>query len=195
MQLNIMMNTYEQEQALTDKYGDVVVSQIAATFWDNFKIERVTDRETQIKGVDYYMWKNTTGRSIKIPIDIKFDFYENHNIVLEEYQQYTGVGEESWLHHSGDIYVAYFKIYQRKVYLIKTSDLQKFMETDAYKKRKMFNTNRTVNGKAGAFRNFLPEELPVNRIIPISLMINPFENDQLLSTKSSLLDSVLYRDV
>lgn len=188
------MNTYEAEQALTDKYGDVVVSQIAATFWDGFKVERVTDRETQIKGVDYYMWKDVAGRSIKVPVDIKFDYYENRNIVLEEYQQYEGKGEESWIHHSGDIYVAYFKISQRKVYLMKTSDLQKFIETETYKKRKLFNTNRTVNGKKGGFRNFRPDELPVDRIIPISLMINPFENDKLLETKSSLIDAVLYRD-
>lgn len=187
------MNTYEQEQALTDKYGTIIMNQIAASFWDNFKIERVTDKETQVKGVDYWMWKNTDGRCIKVPVDIKFDFYENSNFAMETHQQYSGIGEQSWVHHSGDIYVAYFKIFQRKVYLIKTSDLQDFMNTDLYKNRKVFETNRKVNGKAGGFKNFLFSELPIDRIIPISLMTNPFETDDLLKTKSSLFDAILYR--
>lgn len=190
-----MMNTYEREQALTDKYGDVVMSQIAATFWDYFKIERVTDRETQIKGVDYYIWKDTTGRCIKVPVDIKYDFYANNNFALETHQQYEGIGEQSWVHHNGDIWVAYFKLFQRKVYLIKTSALQEFMNTDTYKKRKMFETNRKVNGRAGGFKNFRFDELPVDRIIKIDLMINPFETDSLLEVKSSLMDAVLYRNM
>jgi hypothetical protein len=188
------MNTYDHEQALTDKYGTTLMNQIAASFYDKFKIERVTDKDTQIKGVDYYFWKDTNERVIKQKVDIKFDFYENSNMAFEEYQQYSGVGEQSWVHHDGDIYIAYFKIYQRKVYLIKTSALQEFMNTDLYKKRKVFETNRKVNGRAGGFKNFMFSELPVDRIIPISLMINPFENDKLLTTKSSLLDSVLYQN-
>ena len=188
------MNTYEQEQALTDKYGTVIMNQVAATFYDKFCIERVTDRDTQINGVDYYFWKDTDGRVIKQKVDIKFDYYENNNFALETHQQYEGVGEQSWVHHDGDIWVAYFKIAQRKVYLIKTSALQEFMNTDLYKNRKVFETNRKVNGKSGGFKNFRFEELPVDRIIKIELLINPFESDVLLKTKSSLLDSVLYRD-
>lgn len=189
-----MMNTYEQEQALTDKYGTVLMNQIAATFFDKFHIERVTDKETQVQGVDYFFWKDTEVRAIKHKVDLKFDFYENNNMVIEEYQQYQGVGEQSWVHHDSDIWVAYFKIAQRKVYLIKTSALQEFMETETYKKRKMFETNRKINGKAGGFKNFRFDELPVDRIIKVELMINPFESDALLKTKSSLLDAVLYKD-
>lgn len=192
--LNNMMNTYEQESALTDKYGTVIMNQIAATFYDKFKIERVTDKDTQISGVDYFFWKDTEGRAIKHKVDLKFDFYENNNMAFEEYQQYSGVGRESWVHHDGDIWVAYFKIAQRKVYLIKTSALQEFMETETYKNRKMFETNRKVNGVAGGFKNFRFDELPVDRIIKVELMINPFESDALLKTKSSLLDAVLYKD-
>lgn len=189
-----MMNTYDHEQALTDKYGNVIMNNIAATFYDKFKIERVTDKETQVKGVDYFFWKDTEGRAIKHKVDLKFDFYENNNMVLEEYQQYSGVGEQSWVHHDGDIWVAYFKIAQRKVYLMKTSELQEFMKTETYKKRKMFETNRKVNGKAGGFKNFMFSELHVDRIIKIDLMVNPFESDKLLETKSSLMDAVLYKD-
>lgn len=189
------MDTYSQEQALTDKYGTTLMNQIAATFYDKFKIERVTDKETQIKGIDYYFWKDTDERVIKQKVDIKFDFYANNNFACETWQQYSGVGEQSWIHHDGDIYIAYFKIYQRKVYLIKTSALQEFMNTDLYKNRKIFETNRKVNGKAGGFKNFRFEELPVDRIIPISLMANPFENDKLLTTKNSLLDAVLYQNI
>lgn len=188
-----MMNTYEHESALTDKYGTVIMNNIASTFYDKFKIERVTDKETQVKGVDYFFWKDTEGRAIKHKVDLKFDFYENNNMAFEIYQQYSGVGEQSWVHHDGDIFVAYFKIAQRKVYLMKTSELQEFMETETYKKRKMFETNRKVNGKAGGFKNFMFSELPVDRIIKIDLMVNPFESDKLLETKSSLMDAVLYK--
>lgn len=188
------MDTYEHEQLLTDKYGTTLMNQIAATFYDKFKIERVTDKETQIKGIDYYFYKDTNERVIKQKVDLKFDFYENSNFAFETHQQYAGVGEQSWIHHDGDIYIAYFKIYQRKVYLIKTSALQEFMNTDLYKNRKVFETNRKVNGKAGGFKNFMFSELPVDRIIKIDLMVNPFESDDLLTTKSSLLDNVLYRN-
>ena len=186
------MNTYETEQALTDKYGTLIMNQIASSFYDKFKIERVTDKETQVKGIDYFFWKQAEGRCIKQKVDLKFDFYENSNFAFETHQQYTGIGEQSWTYHDGDIYVAYFKIYQRKVYLIKTSALQEFMKTDLYKNRKMFETNRKVNGKSGGFKNFMFSELPVDRIIKIDLAVNPFETDDLLKTKSSLLDSVLY---
>jgi hypothetical protein len=189
-----VMNTYEQEQALTDKYGTLIMNQIASSFYDKFKIERVTDKETQVKGVDYFFWKDTNERVIKQKIDLKFDYYENENFAFETHQQYTGIGEQSWIHHDGDIWVAYFKIYQRKVYLIKTADLQDFMNTDLYKNRKVFETNRKVNGKAGGFKNFRFEELPVDRIIKVDLAVNPFETDDLLRTKSSLFDAVLYRN-
>lgn len=189
------MDTYDHEQALTDKYGTTIMNQVAATFYDKFCIERVTDKETQIKGIDYYFWKDTNERVIKQKVDIKFDFYENSNFAYETHQQYEGVGEQSWIHHDGDIYIAYFKIFQRKVYLIKTSALQEFMKTSLYKNRKVFETNRKVNGKAGGFKNFRFDELPVDRIIPISLMVNPFESDNLLTTKSSLLDAVLYQNI
>lgn len=189
------MDTYSQEQALTDKYGTTIMTQVATTFYDKFYIERVLDKETQIKGIDYFFWKDAANeRVIRQKVDIKFDFYENSNMVFEEWQQYSGVGEQSWIHHDGDIWICYFKIYQRKVYLIKTSALQEFMNTDLYKNRKIFETNRKVNGRAGGFKNFRFEELPVDRIIKIDLMVNPFESDDLLTTKSSLLDSVLYRD-
>jgi hypothetical protein len=189
------MNTYEREQALTDKYGDMIMNQIASSFYDKSNIERVTDKETQVKGVDYYFWKQTANeRVIKQKVDLKFDYWENSNFVFETHQQYTGIGEQSWIYHDRDIWVAYFKIYQRKVYLIKTADLQDFMNTDVYKNRKVFETERKVNGKSGGFKNFKFEELPVDRIIKIDLAVNPFETDNLLETKSSLLDAVLYRN-
>lgn len=188
------MNTYEQEQALTDKYGTLIMNQIASSFYDKFKIERVTDKETQVQGVDYFFWKDTNERVIKQKVDLKFDFYQNSNFAFETHQQYEGIGEQSWIHHDRDIWVAYFKIYQRKVYLIKTSELQNFMSTDVYKNRKVFETNRKVNGKSGGFKNFRFEELPIDRIIKVDLAVNPFETDDLLKTKSSLFDAVLYRN-
>jgi hypothetical protein len=189
-----MMNTYEKEQHITDKYGTVIINQIAATFFDNFNIERVTDRDTQIKGIDYYFWKKTDGRAIKIPVDLKFDFYDNHNFALELFQQYQGAGEESWVHHNGNIYIGYVKIALRRVYLMKLADLQQFMKTETFQKRKSFETNFRINGKPGQFKNFRMEELPVDRIIHISLMINPWETDDILAVKPSLTDAVLYRD-
>ena len=188
------MTTYEKEQYITDRYGTVIMNQIAATFFDSFSIERVTDRETQIEGVDYYFWKKTDSRAIKIPVDLKFDFYDNDNFALELRQQYNGKGEESWVHHDGNIWIGYVKIAKRKVYLMKLADLQLFMKTEKFQKRKTFETNFRINGKSGQFKNFKMEELPIDRIIPISLMINPWETDDIFETKSSLLDSVLYQD-
>lgn len=187
-----MMNTYEREQAFTDRYGEALMRQIAYSFGCT-KYQRVTDKETQVQGVDYFMWKDGCIRTIKQKVDLKIDYYENMNAVIELDQQYTGVGEKSWIEHDGDIWVAYFKVAQRCVYIYKTSDLQKFMETETFKKRKTFETNRKVNGKAGHFKNFLLDELPIHHVVNIEMFYNPFEYDkELLNTKVSLLDGVLY---
>ena len=184
------MNTYETEQAFTDRYGDSLMRCIAASFGlSNFS--RVTDKETQIQGVDYWMWKSAP-RSIKQAVDLKIDYYENENVAFELYQQYEGKGEESWVHHNGDIWVAYVKLAKRQVWIYKTADLQMFMESETFKRRKEFKTNREVNGKKGAFKNFRFNELPIHHIVSIEMFYNPFENDKLLETKKSLLDNVLY---
>lgn len=190
------MNEYQKEQLLTDRYGDTIMHQIAATYFDKHNIERVTDRETQIKGIDYYFSKKTTGRAIKQMVDLKYDTYENENFVFELDTQYIadGIHDASWVNHNGDILIAYFKIYQRKVYIIKLSELQEFMKTELFTKRKVFETNFRINGKPAHFKNFKFEELPVDRIIPISLMQNPFEMDNLLDTKSSTLQGLLYQE-
>lgn len=187
-----MNNTYNIEQAFTDKYGDSFISQVAASFYPNFGIERVVDRETQISGVDYYFWKKAEGRQIKHKVDLKLDFYENDNFALETEQQYTGKGAESWLWHDGNIWICYFKVAQRKCYVYKLSDLQEFTNTDVYKNRKEMKTIRTVNGKAGTFKNFRLDELPIHHIVDISLFVNPFDTDEILKTKRSLPDSYLY---
>lgn len=187
------MNTYENEQAFTDRYGNSLVGMIARSFGCQH-FERVTDRETQIQGVDYWIWKDQTPgrRCIKTPIDLKIDYYENENFAFELDQQYSGVGEKSWIEHNGNIYVAYVKIALRQVWIYKTEDLQKFMNTDCFKCRKVFETNRTVNGKAGHFKNFRLDELPVHHTIDVSFFYNPFEADNLLKTKPSMSDSKLY---
>ena len=189
------MNTYEQEQAFTDRYGVSLMRQVAVSFGcDN--IERVTDRETQIKGVDYYIWKKSTGiRSIKNPVDIKIDYYDNENFAFELDQQYEGVGEKSWIEHSGDIWIAYFKVSLKQVWIYKLSDLQNFMNSSLFKNRATFETNRTVNGKKGHFKNFRYNELPLHHVVDVSLFYNPFTDDRtLLQTKSSLSDEVLYKE-
>lgn len=186
------MTTYETEQAFTDRYGTMLMNQVAASFYDKFNIERVTDKETQIAGVDYFFWKQTEGRVIKQKADVKIDFYENDSFVWELYQQYQGVGRESWINHSSDIWIVYFKVYKRKAFLIKISDLIKFSETELFKKRKVFNTVRKVNGNAGGFKMFRFSELPIDRIVNIDLSYNPFEQDPLLKTKQSLPDYKIY---
>lgn len=189
------MNTYEQEQAFTNVYGDALMRQVAASFGcDN--IERVTDKETQVKGVDYYFWKkSTTMRSVKNPVDIKIDYYDNENFVFELDQQYTGVGEKSWIEHDGNIWIAYFKVSKKQVWIYKLSDLQDFMNSGLFKNRVAFETNRTVKGKKGHFKNFRYTELPLHHVVDVSFFYNPFTDDKaLLQTKSGLLDSVLYRD-
>lgn len=186
------MNTYDNEQLFTDKYGDILMRQVAASFFDKFGIERVTDRETQIAGVDYYFWKQADGRTIKQKADIKLDFYENNNLALETSQQYSGIGEQSWLWHDGEIWIVYFKLYKRRAYIYKLSDLQEFAKTDLFKNRKSMKTIRTVNGKAGTFKNFKLDELPLHHTVNIDLMYNPFEQDPLLKTKQSLPDYKIY---
>lgn len=186
------MNTYNAEQEFTDKYGDILMRCVANSFYDKFNIERVTDKETQVKGVDYFFWKQTDGRVIKQKADIKIDYYVNDNFALELTQQYTGVGEQSWLWHDGDIYIVYFKVCKRRAYIYKLSDLQEFTKTDLFKNRKSMKTIRTVNGKAGLFKNFRLDELPLHHTVNIDLMYNPFESDPLLETKRSLPDSYLY---
>ena len=188
------MNTYEQEQAFTDRYGDSIVNAIAKSFGCQH-IRRVTEKEEQIQGVDYWIWKdaqNAGVRTIKNPIDLKIDYYENENFAFELDQQYTGIGEKSWIEHNGNIYVAYVKIYLKQVWIYKTEDLQKFMNTDCFKCRKVFETNRTVNGKAGHFKNFRLDELPVHHVVDVSFFYNPFVSDNLLNTKESLPDWKLY---
>lgn len=187
------MNTYEREQAFTDRYGDSLVASIAQSF-GCCHLSRVTDRETQIKGIDYYIWKDPMPgkRGIKIPLDLKIDYYENNNFAMELDQQYTGIGEQSWIYHNGNIYVAYVKVALRQVWIYKTEDLQAFMNTDCFKERRIFETNRTVNGKAGHFKNFRLDELPVHHIVDVSFFYNPFEADNLLATKPSMPDYKLY---
>ncbi len=185
-------NTYDLEKTFTDRYGDILMRQVAASFYDTYDIERVIDKETQVKGVDYYFWKDAPGRFIKQKADIKIDFYENNNFALELSQQYQGIGEQSWLWHDGDIYIVYFKVFKRRAYIYKLSDLQEFTKTDLFKNRKEMKTIRTVNGKPGIFKNFRLDELPLHHIVDISLMVNPFETDDLLKTKRSLPDSYLY---
>lgn len=187
-----MSNTYETEQQFTDKYGTLLMNQVAQSFYDKFAIERVVDRETQIAGVDYYFWKQAEGRCIKQKCDIKIDFYENDSFVLELYQQYQGVGRESWINHSPDIWIVYLKVYKRKAYLIKISDLLEFSKTELFKKRKAFDTVRKVDGNAGSFKMFHFSELPIDRIVNIDLSYNPFEQDPLLETKQSLPDYKIY---
>lgn len=187
------MNTYDKEKAFTDVYGDSLMRQVAASFGcDN--VERVEDRDTQIKGVDYYIWKASSGRSIKMPVDIKIDYYRNENFAFELDQQYAGVGEKSWIEHDGDIWIAYFKVAKRQVWVYKLSDLQTFMNKPLFLSRATFETNRTVNGKAGHFKNFRYDELPLHHIVDVSMFYNPFTDDKtLLETKSSVSESELYK--
>lgn len=188
------MNTYEKEKAFTDVYGNSLMRQVALSFGcDNIK--RVEDYETQIKGVDYYIWRSSNGRSIKNPVDIKIDYYDNENFAFELDQQYTGVGEKSWIEHDGNIWIAYFKVAKKQVWIYKLSDLQNFMNSSLFKNRATFETNRVVNGKKGHFKNFRYTELPLHHVVDVSLFYNPFTDDKtLLQTKSSLLDVVLYKD-
>lgn len=187
-----MMNTYDVEQQFTDKYGTMLMNQVAQSFYDKFVIERVVDKETQISGVDYFFWKQTEGRCIKQKADIKIDFYENDNFAFELTQQYQGIGEQSWLWHDGEIWIVYFKLCKRRAYIYKLSDLQEFTKTNLFKNRKSMKTIRTVNGKPGTFKNFKLDELPLHHTVDISLMINPFETDKILETKKSLPDEALY---
>lgn len=186
------MNTYEKEKAFTDVYGNSLMRQVAISFGcDNIK--RVEDYETQIKGVDYYIWRSSNGRSIKNPVDIKIDYYDNENFAFELDQQYTGVGEKSWIEHDGNIWIAYFKVAKKQVWIYKLSDLQDFMNSSLFKNRLTFETNRTVNGKKGHFKNFRYTELPLHHVVDVSLFYNPFTDDRtLLETKESLPDDNLY---
>ena len=185
------MTEYDKEQAFTDRYGDALMRTVAASFGCN-NIERVTDRDTQIRGVDYYMWRSAP-RSIKQEVDIKIDHYANNNFVFECTQQYNGIGEASWAEHNDDIWIAYFKIALKKVYIFRLGDLKAFRNSDVFAERKLFETNIRINGKPATFKNFRLEELPIHHVVDVELFYNPFTDDRsLLEVKESLSDIQLY---
>lgn len=185
------MNEYEREQAFTDRYGEALMNKVAASFGCN-NIERVVDRDTQIRGVDYFIWK-TAIRSIKQEVDIKIDHYNNHNFAFELSSQYNGIGEASWVEHDDNIWIAYFKVALKKVYIFKLRDLKEFRNSDVFAERKIVETNYKINGKPATFKNFRLDELPVHHIVDVELFYNPFTDDKnLLDVKESWPDSKLY---
>lgn len=192
------MNTYEKEQLFTDKYGDYLMKQVANSFYNEPIIKRITDKNEQIEGIDYEFWKKPNGKRSKIEkADIKLDYYDNNNFCFELDQQYTGIGEKSWIEHDGDIWIIYFKIARKKCYIYKLQDLKDYRYTIRFADRKIFETNRKVDGKPGHFKNFRLDELPVHHIVDISLDTlknDAYKNDSLLETKISWPDKDLYME-
>ena len=187
---------YTLEQEFTDKYGDSLMKQVAYSFFGkDYKYERVTDRELQISGVDYFVYNDNplnTSRIIKQKIDLKIDRYKNDNFAFELCQQYSGKGEESWIQHDGRIYIVYFKLYTREAYIYRLPDLKNFMNTDTFKNRKTFETKSHLNGKHGQFKNFRLDELSIHHVVKIDLPL--IFGDRCLELKESLPNYKLYEN-
>lgn len=189
-----MENTYLKEQELTDRFGDMIFS-LLRNYFNYTDYERVTDKERQVAGIDFILERkspdNPNARVLKKECDLKFDFYDNENFVYELTQQYSGIGEKSWVEHNDNIWIAYYKLSQHKIYMIQLKTLKEWAESSEVFKNRLENvTNRKVDGKAGTFKNFRLSEIPWEYEIPANHLALYIKEP----LKESWPDSELYKD-
>lgn len=149
------MNEYKTEQELTDLYGDAIIDTIS-----NHIYTRCYQKEEQIKGADYLFPRR---------IDLKFDYYDNENIVIEDYNSQWKEHPESWLWHGdpSDI-VVYVKMSKSIAIIFTKEELREFTKTDAYKKRIGIKARNSCT----VFKNFRLPEISDSRKRIIKLNIN-----------------------
>src|SRR5574344_2652871 len=117
-----MNNEYLTEQELTDRYGDMIMKKVATSVY-----KRCCSKDEQIKGADYLFPRRA---------DIKFDYYKNDNIVIEDYNSQWKEHSESWLWHGDDSdIVVYVKMSKSVAIIFTKEELREFTKTETYKKR------------------------------------------------------------
>src|SRR5574344_131592 len=150
-----MYNEYKTEQELTDKYGDAIIDAIS-----NHIYTRCYLKEEQIKGDDYVFPRR---------VDLKFDFYDNANIIIEDYNSQWKEHNESWVFHGdeSDI-VVYVKMCASIAIIFTKKELREFTKTETYKKRISIKAKNSQT----TFKNFrLPEVSDIRKRI-VKLDIN-----------------------
>ena len=141
-----MYNEYETEQELTDRYGDAIIDAIS-----NHIYTRCYLKEEQIKGADYLFPRR---------VDLKFDFYKNDNIVIEEYNSQWKDHPESWVFHGDDSdIVVYVKMAKSVAIIFTKEELREFTKTEKYKRRIGIKARNSCT----VFKNFRLNEIDDSR--------------------------------
>lgn len=117
-----MNNEYLTEQELTDRYGDMIMKKVATSVY-----KRCCSKDEQIKGADYLFPRR---------IDLKFDYYDNDNVIIEDYNAQWKDHTESWLWHGdpSDM-VCYVKMARSVLILFSKEELREFANTEVYSNR------------------------------------------------------------
>ena len=149
------MNEYKKEDELTSLYGDAIIDAIS-----NHIYTRCYLKEEQVKGADYLFPRR---------VDLKFDYYDNNNIVIEDYNSQWKEHPESWLWHGDDSdIVCYVKMAKSTAIIFSKKELREFTETERYKKRVSIKSKTSQT----TFKNFRQPEISDSRKRIIKLNIN-----------------------
>ena len=149
------MNEYKTEQELTDRYGDAIIDAIVKHIYT-----RCYQKEEQIKGADYLFPRR---------VDLKFDYYKNDNIVIEDYNSQWEAHKESWVFHGDDSdIVCYVKMAKSIAIIFTKYELREFTKTETYKKRIEIKARNSCT----VFKNFRLPEISDTRKRVIKLNIN-----------------------
>src|SRR5574344_893406 len=149
------MNEYKKEDELTSLYGNAIIDAIAKHIYTRCYL-----KEEQIKGADYVFPRR---------VDLKFDYYDNENVVIEDSNAQWKEHKESWVFHGdeSDI-VVYVKMCASIAIIFTKKELREFTKTETYKKRISIKAKNSQT----TFKNFrLPEVSDIRKRI-VKLDIN-----------------------
>src|SRR5574344_1809121 len=148
------MNEYKKEDELTSLYGDAIIDAIAKHIYTRCYL-----KEEQIKGADYVLPRR---------VDLKFDYYKNDNIIIEDYNPQWKEHNESWVFHGdeSDI-VVYVKMCASIAIIFTKKELREFTKTETYKKRISIKAKNSQT----TFKNFRLPEISDSRRRVIKLNI------------------------
>ena len=156
------MNEYKKEDELTSLYGNAIIDAIAKHIYTRCYL-----KEEQIKGADYIFPRR---------VDLKFDYYANENIVIEDSNAQWKEHQESWVWHGdpSDI-VVYVKMSKSVAIIFTKEELREFTKTETYKKRigiKAKNSQTT-------FKNFHLNEISDSRkrLIKLNIKFDIIQKD------------------
>ena len=140
------MDEYKKEDELTSLYGNEIIDAIS-----NHIYTRCYQKEEQIKGADYLFPRR---------VDLKFDYYKNDNIVIEDYNSQWEAHKESWVFHGDDSdIVCYVKMAKSIAIIFTKYELREFTKTETYKKRIEIKARNSCT----VFKNFRLNEIDDSR--------------------------------